>query len=99
DNRNVRYVTVQIYKRDLDGNEHVQAALSSVVNSVGSAFPSTQVFDLYLLAVENIPGWWVFMEAMVPFVESAVTDLQSRNPGLSLRTHWITKASYGRNPV
>jgi hypothetical protein len=98
-NRNVRYVTVRILKRDSDGREHELASLSSVVNSVGSAFPSTQVFDVYLLAIENIPGWWVFMEAIVPFVESAITDLENRNPGLAVRTHWITKSGFGRNQV
>lgn len=98
-NRNVRYVTVRIYKRDQNGVDRSVASLSSVVNSVGSAFPTTQVFDVYLLAVENIPGWWVFMEAIIPFVESAITDIESRNPGLKMRTHWITKASFGRNEM
>ena len=98
-NRDVRYVTVRIYKKSQTGVDRVVASLSSVVSSAGSAFPTTQVFDVYLLAVENIPGWWVFMEAVIPFVESAITDLESRNPGLELRTHWITKASYGRNQM
>ena len=98
-NRNVRYVTVRIFKSDVSGRRVELASLSSVVNSVGSAFPTTQVFDVYLLAVENIPGWWVYMEAIIPFVESAITDLEGRNPGLSLRAHWITKAGFGRNPM
>jgi prepilin-type N-terminal cleavage/methylation domain-containing protein len=97
DNRSVRYVTVKIFHRNGMGDENEVASLSSVVNSVSSGFPTTQVYDVYLLAVENIPGWWVFMENIVPSVEAAITDLESRNPGLSLRTHWITKASYGRN--
>ncbi|MBM4060202.1 MAG: hypothetical protein FJ265_03760 [Planctomycetes bacterium] len=96
-NRNVRYVTVRIFKRDLAGNEHAAAELSAVVNSAGSAFPTTQVFDVYLFAIENIPGWWVFMDSIKPFVESMITDLETRNPGLEFRTHWITKASFGRN--
>ena len=99
DNRNVRYVTVRIFRRNGNGAEVELASLSSVVNSVGSSFPTTQVFDVYLLAIENIPGWWVYMEAIIPFVESAITDLEGRNPGLSLRTHWITKAGFGRNPL
>lgn len=96
-NRNVRYVTVRIFKRDQDGNENPMADLSAVINSAGSAFPTTQVYDVYLLAVENIPGWWVFMDSIKPFVESMITDLENRNPGLSFRTHWITKAGFGRN--
>jgi len=96
-NRNVRYVTVRIFKRDKRGNENPMADLSAVINSSSGAFPTTQVFDVYLLAIENIPGWWVFMDAIKPFVESMITDLENRNPGLSFRTHWITKASFGRN--
>lgn len=96
-NRNVRYVTVRVFKRDKFGNENPMADLSAVINSSNGAFPTTQVYDVYLLAVENIPGWWVFMDAIKPFVESMITDLENRNPGLSFRTHWITKASFGRN--
>lgn len=97
DNRNVRYVTVRVFKRDSDGNENAMADLSGVINSAGSAYPTTQVFDVYLLAVENIPGWWVFMDSIKPFVESMITDLENRNPGMNFRTHWITKAAFGRN--
>lgn len=96
-NRNVRYVTVRIFKRDADGNENAMADLSAVINSAGNAYPTTQVFDVYLLAVENIPGWWVFMDSIKPFVESMITDLENRNPGMHFRTHWITKAAFGRN--
>ena len=96
-NRNVRYVTVRVYRKDKAGLDHAMADLSAVINSAGGAFPSSQVFDVYLLAVENIPGWWVFMDSIQPFVESMITDLETRNPGLNFRTHWITKSSFGRN--
>lgn len=98
-NRNVRYVTVRIFRKDREGEDRPMADLSAVINSAGSAFPTTQVFDVYLLAVENIPGWWVFMDSIRPFVESMVTDLENRNPGLVFRTHWITKAAFGRNAL
>ncbi|MEO0478249.1 MAG: prepilin-type N-terminal cleavage/methylation domain-containing protein [Planctomycetota bacterium] len=98
-NRNMRYVTIRIFKRSQNGSEREFASLSSVVNSVASSFPATQVFDVYLLAIDTIPGWWVYMEAIVPFVESAITDLEARNPGLSVRTHWINKAGFGRNQM
>lgn len=96
-NRNVRYVTVRIFRRDGNNNQLPIADLSAVINSAAAAYPTTQVFDLYLLAIENIPGWWVFMDSIRPFVESTITDLETRNPGLELRTHWITKASFGRS--
>ena len=97
DNRNVRYVTVRVYRRDKQGVDRPLADLSAVVNSAGGAFPSTQVYDVYLFAVENVPGWWIFMDSMRPFMESMILDLQTRNPGLQFRTHWITKAAFGRN--
>lgn len=99
DNRNVRYVTVRVFQLDGAGRRRETADVSAVVNAAGAAFPTTQVFDLYLIAIENIPGWWVFMDSIRPFVESTITDLETRNPGLEVRTHWITTASYGRNQV
>ena len=99
DNRNLRFATVSVSKRDPGGTLRVVANLSAVVNAPSTAFATTQVFDLYLLAIENIPGWWVFMDSIQPFVESTITDLETRNPGMEVRTHWITKSSFGRNPV
>jgi len=98
-NRKLRYVSVRVLKQDDRGFEREIANLSSVVNSLAQTYPATQVFDVYFLAIENIPGWWVHMDSIRPFMEAMVTDLERNNPGLSLRTHWITKASYGRNPV
>lgn len=97
DNRNVRYVTVRVYRKDQNGNDRALADLSAVINSAGESYPATQVYDLYLFAIENIPGWWVFMDSIRPFMESMITDLETRNPGLEFRTHWITKSSFGRN--
>jgi hypothetical protein len=95
--RNLRYVTVRVLRRDPQGVERSVADLSAVVNSAGEAYPTTQVYDVYLLAIENIPGWWVHMDTLRPFVESMLSNLESRNPGLDFRTHWITKSSFGRN--
>ncbi|PIE23528.1 MAG: hypothetical protein CSA62_06710 [Planctomycetota bacterium] len=99
-NRNVRYVTVKVFKRVREsGSWMTLADLSGVVNSVASSFPPSQEFDVYLLALENIPGWWVHMDSIRPFLEATITDLEARNPGAKIRTHWITKASYGRNQL
>ncbi len=97
--RNLRYVTVRVMRRDNEGVERSLADLSAVVNSAGDAYPTTQVHDVYLIAIENIPGWWVHMDSLRPFVESMLDSLEARNPGLQFRTHWITKSSVGRNPA
>lgn len=96
--RDVRFVTVRIFRRNKDHTRTRLAEMSSVIRSIGQSYPTTQVYDVYLLALENIPGWWVYMDSIHPFVESTLTDLQARNPGLTFRTHWITKAGFGRDP-
>jgi len=98
--RDIRLVNVKIYQMQPNDTGHgpVVADVSSVVRTVADSYPSSQVYDVYLVAIENIPGWWVHMGSIKPFVDLTLTDLQSRNPGLKFRTHWITKLAYGRNP-
>ena len=96
--RDVRFVTVRVFRRNRDGSRARLAEMSSVIRSIGKSYPTTQVYDVYLLALENTPGWWVYMDSIRPFVESTLTDLEARNPGLQFRTHWITRAGYGRDP-
>ncbi|MDA1193669.1 MAG: prepilin-type N-terminal cleavage/methylation domain-containing protein [Planctomycetota bacterium] len=97
--RDLRICTVQVYRvrpgDTLPGE--LMADVSSVIRTVGDAFPTTQVYDVFLVACENVPGWWVFMDSIQPFVEATLRDLEGRNPGLKFRTHWITKLGYGRD--
>lgn len=99
ENRRLRYVTVRVFKRDGADIEREVASVSSVVSTLTSASPTAQVFDLYLIAIENAPGLWMPAETLRPVVMRAVSQAEQGNPGLKFRTHWITKFSYGRNPV
>jgi len=92
----VRLVRVRVYKNDESG-PRLLAEVASVIRTLAVAFPPTQVYDVYCIAVENIPGWWVNMSSLVPFVQAAINDLQDRHPGLSYRQHWITHAAFGRD--
>jgi len=99
ESRDMRLCTVRLYRmrsRDVMPGEKM-ADVSSVIRTVGESEPTTQVFDLYLVAAENVPGWWVHMDALQPFVEAALQDLETRNPGLVFRRHWITRLGYGRD--
>lgn len=93
----LRLVNVKVFINDA-GGQRLMAEVASVLSTVGQNSPPTQVYDIYLVAIENIPGWWVHMQNVVPFVESAMQDLESRQPGLQFRRHWIRKLSYGRDP-
>ncbi len=99
ESRDLRIATVRVFRTratDMMPGERM-AEVSSVIRTVAEASPSTQVYDVYLLALENVPSWWVHMDALQPFVESALQDIETRNPGLEFRTHWITTLGYGRD--
>ncbi len=99
ESRDLRVATVRVYRTRADDQMpgEMMAQVSSVVRTVAEGNPTTQVYDVYLLALENVPSWWVHMEAIQPVVEAALLDLETRNPGLSFRTHWITTLGYGRD--
>ncbi|MEW6026038.1 MAG: hypothetical protein AB1599_01910 [Planctomycetota bacterium] len=95
---NVRVVEVKIFLTQPGKNDaSVLADISSVVTTSGDTAPPKQVYDIYLLCMENIPGWWVYLAYLKPFIETALSDMESRNPGMEFREHWITKAAYGRD--
>ncbi len=97
--RDLRICTVRMFRhrpgQAMPGDQ--MAEVSSVVRTVGDAFPTTQVYDVYLLALENTPGWWVYMDSIKPFIDATLSDLEARNPGLEFRVHWITTSGYGRD--
>jgi type II secretory pathway pseudopilin PulG len=92
----VRLVDVKVYE-NTDHGPILLSEVASVIRTIVSNMPPTQVYDVYCLAMENVPGWWVYMSNVVPFVRNSINDLQARNPGLQFRTHWITALGYGRD--
>jgi len=93
----LRLVNVKVYVNETSG-PRMLAEVAGVLSTIGTNAPPTQVYDIYLIAIENVPGWWVYMQNIVPFVEGAMQDLEARHPGLQFRKHWIRKLSYGRDP-
>ncbi|MBV8517451.1 MAG: type II secretion system protein [Acidobacteria bacterium] len=94
--RGVRRVQVTIFKNEPTG-PRVIAEVSSVIRTLSTVTPPTQVYDVYLIAIENVPGWWVYKVNLQAAVTGAINELQARNPGLEFRTHLITKLAYGRD--
>jgi hypothetical protein len=95
---NVRLVRVQVFKNTPQG-QRLLAEVASVLSATVTPFPPTQVYDVYAIGAENVPGWWVFMSNLIPFVEGSIQDLQARNPGLQYRVHWIRRLAYGRDQM
>ncbi|HEV7766763.1 MAG TPA: hypothetical protein VGQ76_17315, partial [Thermoanaerobaculia bacterium] len=92
----VRFVNVKVFINE-EGGQRLLAEVASVLRTLVVDMPPTQVYDVYAVAVENVPGWWVYMSNIVPFVRTTIADLQARNPGLIFRTHWIHTLAYGRD--
>jgi type II secretory pathway pseudopilin PulG len=94
--KDVRLANVKIFEM-IGGQRMLMAEVASVIRTIADSFPPSQVYDVYCLAAANVPGWWIYMANLVPFVERAIQDLESRNPGLEFRTHWIRKLAFGRD--
>lgn len=90
-----RRVYVKVYrKKDMSP----LAESMSVIYSGGKRFYATQVYDVYLLNIKNLGAGRMDGQAIYNMMNSTLMDLQARKPGLEIRTHRITRLSYGRDP-
>ncbi|MCB4791767.1 MAG: prepilin-type N-terminal cleavage/methylation domain-containing protein [Elusimicrobia bacterium] len=84
-------------KYSVSGTPTTLAEISGILRTIKGNYVPTQVYDIYLVAIENVPGWWTRLSLLRPMVANIIEDLQTRNPGISFKTHWITQMSYGRD--
>jgi prepilin-type N-terminal cleavage/methylation domain-containing protein len=73
------------------------AEMFGIVRSLAAGTTPSQVLDVYLIALESVPGWWSRTSELIPLMRSSMISLQASNPGLVLRPHWIVRMSYGRD--
>src|SRR3989339_1274461 len=95
-----RKVYIRVYKANLSNPSQpleVLAETMSILRTISQEFKPKQAFDLYVLCMENVPGWWSSMSTMKPSFQSIITDLKTRCPQIDIRTHLITRLSYGRD--
>ena len=59
---------------------------------------ATQVYDMYLVDIENVPGWWSDPNVLREILQSTIDFIKNNNPGLEIRPHWIRRLAYGRDP-
>ena len=93
----VRMVRVRVYRNLPNGEKQLLSEVASIVRTLAASFSPSQVYDIYCVAIENVPGWWVNMSTLITFAQNAVGDLQVRHPGLVFRQRMITTLSYGRD--
>ncbi len=102
---NARQVTVSVFYAGEQDNtipkgsvDRPLAVISGILKTNISADPPTQMYDLFVIAIENSPSWWVDMADLRPSFERTLQDLEQRNPGLIFRRHFITRNGFGRDP-
>ncbi|OQA89741.1 MAG: hypothetical protein BWY26_01638 [Elusimicrobia bacterium ADurb.Bin231] len=91
-----RKVYIRVYKNTGQNPEKL-AETVSVLKTIVMTYSPIQVADLFIIAIENVPGWWSSLSLMRPIMESILQDLQTRCPNLEIRVHWITRLAFGRD--
>ncbi|HTC20266.1 MAG TPA: hypothetical protein VK859_05415, partial [bacterium] len=98
---NSRQVIIKVWRYASDQNPTepgvLLATVGGMLRTLSNLFPPSQTYDLYVIAVQNIPAWWGTLPSLYPYMQAVINDIQGRNPGLILRTHFITHSAYGRD--
>ncbi len=75
------------------------AQVTGIVRTNNSVQSPAQVLDVYLLAVQNVQGWWSQVDSLESTYTQIIKDLQDvNNSSIYIRPHYITRLSYGRDP-
>ena len=97
----MRQVNIEIWRYQSDTNPTLPgeqlAQVSGVLHTTNSNTAPTQVLDMYVLAIQNVPGWWGELPTLTYGAKLLPNVFQATNPGLTIRTHYITRTSYGRD--
>jgi type II secretory pathway pseudopilin PulG len=100
---NAKSVTVSIFYGSPDEENTVRgtkplATTSGILKTNIGKSPPTQVYDMYVIALESVPAWWADISTIRPIFENTMVEMGNRNPGLEFRKHIISRMSYGRDP-
>lgn len=101
--KGARRVTVAVWHGDgsstaapKDANQPL-SLVTNVVKAQAIKTQPTQAYDMYLIDIENVIGWWADPNKLRPTLTNTIDFLKSNNPGLDIRTHWIRRLAYGRD--
>lgn len=101
--KGARRVTVAVWLGDgnntaapKDANNPL-SLVTNVVKAQAIKTQPTQAYDMYLIDIENVIGWWADPNKLRPILTNTIDFLKSNNPGLDIRTHWVRRLAYGRD--
>jgi len=92
-----RYLRIRVQRRTSSGAFTELAAVAGVVSLPVRASASVKVYDVYALAIDNVPSSNGSISALRSILTTAADEVS--RPGLRFRLHWIRCSGYGRDPV
>ncbi len=96
-----RQVIIRVYRNSSTNPgqpDTLLATIGGILRTISSPSSPTQVFDVYVIAISDMIGWFTLVPQMQGTWSTVAAQLQGRNPGLQFRTHYITQSGFGRDP-
>jgi hypothetical protein len=98
-NPKLRRVQVSVRKvANEQGGRQTLAAVAILLNLPDESGPTTQLYDVYVLAANAVPSTYMALPSLRQAFAAAVDEIAQRAPGLKFRLHWIAELGYGRDP-
>lgn len=95
----IRYVALRLAKYTDAGTPLLVSSLTTVVTLPRRTYPSTTVYDVYALALAEVPSPLGSLPALRSSLEAKLRAASSEASGVEFRIHWITRLGYGRDPL
>jgi Tfp pilus assembly protein PilE len=102
--KGARRVTISVFKGDGKSTPGIIAGTSpmafvtNIVKAEAAKTQPTQVYDMYFIDIENTIGVWSDPNTLRDIISGSIDLLKGNNPGLEVRTHWVRRLAYGRDP-
>jgi hypothetical protein len=80
------------------GGTQPLAYVTNIVKAEATKSQPTQVYDMYLIDIENTIGVWADPNTLREIIGNTIDFLKNNNPGLEIRKHWVRRLAYGRDP-
>lgn len=95
----IRMVKLKLVKYSDSGVPLVVTPLTTVLTLPRRTYPSTLVYDVYVLALSEVPSPLGSLAARRSALETRLRAASSEAPGIGFRVHWITRLGYGRDSL
>ncbi len=94
-----RYARIELHRMNDRGTVLVAGGTAGIVSVPVTHNPSVKNYDVYVLALAEAPSLWMPLPALRAQLQTTASSIESANPNVRFRLHWISKMGYGRNEL